>query len=157
MVHWQRRFPAPPRAAIGPPSEPPSHPHPSHLPTLSLPPPPKGPTIPWQPGRTDADSGGACPPDGRLPDASLGAAHIRDVFGRMGFNDREMVALSGAHTLGRCHADRSGFVGGPLTRPRARAMHAASYALAARRRPRAVSLSVAHHLSPVRCSSRPPP
>ena len=30
---------------------------------------------------------------------------------RMGFNDQEIVALSGAHTLGRCHADRSGFVG----------------------------------------------
>lgn len=29
----------------------------------------------------------------------------------MGFNDQEIVALSGAHTLGRCHADRSGFVG----------------------------------------------
>jgi cytochrome c peroxidase len=29
----------------------------------------------------------------------------------MGFNDQEIVALSGAHALGRCHADRSGFVG----------------------------------------------
>lgn len=27
-----------------------------------------------------------------------------------GFNDQEIVALSGAHTLGRCHADRSGYV-----------------------------------------------
>ncbi|KAI8476664.1 MAG: heme peroxidase [Monoraphidium minutum] len=70
-----------------------------------------GPTIPWKPGRSDAADGNACPPDGRLPDAALGAAHIRDVFGRMGFNDREMVALSGAHTLGRCHTDRSGFSG----------------------------------------------
>eukprot|EP01128_Nolandella_sp_AFSM9_P004117 TRINITY_DN179_c0_g1_i3.p3 TRINITY_DN179_c0_g1~~TRINITY_DN179_c0_g1_i3.p3 ORF type:complete len:130 (+),score=34.97 TRINITY_DN179_c0_g1_i3:608-997(+) len=37
----------------------------------------------------------------------------------MGFDDREIVVLSGAHTLGRCHADRSGFVGpwtsNPLT------------------------------------------
>jgi len=33
----------------------------------------------------------------------------------MGFNDQEIVALSGAHALGRCHADRSGFVG-PWTR-----------------------------------------
>lgn len=29
----------------------------------------------------------------------------------MGFNDKEIVALSGAHALGRCHVDRSGFEG----------------------------------------------
>lgn len=29
----------------------------------------------------------------------------------MGFNDQEIVALSGAHSLGRCHAGRSGFEG----------------------------------------------
>jgi cytochrome c peroxidase len=29
----------------------------------------------------------------------------------MGFNDQEIVALSGAHALGRCHGDRSGFEG----------------------------------------------
>lgn len=29
----------------------------------------------------------------------------------MGFNDQEIVALSGAHALGRCHSDRSGFDG----------------------------------------------
>ena len=29
----------------------------------------------------------------------------------MGFCDREIVALSGAHALGRCHRDRSGFEG----------------------------------------------
>jgi len=33
----------------------------------------------------------------------------------MGMNDQEIVALSGAHTLGRCHTDRSGFWG-PWTR-----------------------------------------
>ncbi len=37
--------------------------------------------------------------------------HIRDVFYRMGFNDREIVALCGAHALGRCHTDRSGYWG----------------------------------------------
>ena len=70
-----------------------------------------GPTIPWAPGRSDAPDGSSCPPDGRLPDAALGAGHVRDIFYRMGFDDREIVALSGAHTLGRCHGDRSGFVG----------------------------------------------
>jgi len=37
------------------------------------------------------------------------------VFYRMGFDDREIVALSGAHAVGRCHTDRSGF-DGPWTR-----------------------------------------
>lgn len=36
---------------------------------------------------------------------------MRDVFGRMGFDDRDIVALSGGHTLGRCHKARSGFDG----------------------------------------------
>ncbi|KAK9843629.1 hypothetical protein WJX81_000152 [Elliptochloris bilobata] len=69
-----------------------------------------GPTIPWKEGRSDMDSGNACGPDGRLPDASLDQKHLRDIFYRMGFNDQEIVALSGAHALGRCHADRSGYV-----------------------------------------------
>lgn len=34
---------------------------------------------------------------------SATVAHVRDIFGRMGFNDREIVALLGAHALGRCH------------------------------------------------------
>lgn len=29
----------------------------------------------------------------------------------MGFSDQEIVALSGAHAIGMCHADRSGFIG----------------------------------------------
>eukprot|EP00941_MAST-03F_sp_MAST-3F-sp1_P001439 g1439.t1 len=79
-----------------------------------------GPKIPFTPGRTDADNavtpGDENPtPDGRLPDAALGADHLRDVFYRMGFNDQEIVALSGAHALGRCHTSRSGF-DGPWTR-----------------------------------------
>lgn len=79
-----------------------------------------GPAIPWKAGRTDAPSRTACPPDGRLPDADKGASHhtiqhMRDIFNRMGFDDREIVALAGAHSLGRCHADRSGYEG-PWTR-----------------------------------------
>jgi len=74
-----------------------------------------GPAITWRPGRSDAADSKSCPPDGRLPAANKGASHIRDVFGRMGFSDQEMVALLGAHSLGRCHRDRSGYEG-PWTR-----------------------------------------
>ncbi|KAJ3218603.1 heme peroxidase [Dinochytrium kinnereticum] len=74
-----------------------------------------GPTIPWRAGREDAVSAQACTPDGRLPDATQGQDHLRNIFYRMGFNDQEIVALSGAHALGRCHTDRSGFEG-PWTR-----------------------------------------
>jgi len=86
-----------------------------------------GPEVSWRPGRTDSPAPGqAADPkrhevakkiveDGRLPDASKGPQHLRDVFYRMGFNDQEIVALSGAHALGRCHTDRSGF-DGPWTR-----------------------------------------
>lgn len=70
----------------------------------------QGPKVPYRPGRSDRDVS-FCTPDGRLPDASQGASHIRAIFGRMGFSDKEMVALSGAHALGRCHNDRSGFDG----------------------------------------------
>lgn len=69
-----------------------------------------GPHIAYRPGRADRDIA-ACTPDGRLPDASQGQDHLRNIFYRMGFNDREIVALSGAHALGRCHTDRSGFKG----------------------------------------------
>lgn len=70
-----------------------------------------GPKISWRPGRTDKADGSFCPPEGRLPDASQGAQHLRDIFYAMGFNDQEIVALSGAHTLGRCHTTSSGFSG----------------------------------------------
>ncbi|CAG9311536.1 unnamed protein product [Blepharisma stoltei] len=71
----------------------------------------KGPAIAFKFGRKEAPDDSHCTPDGRLPDAKLGADHLRSVFGRMGFNDKEIVALSGAHTLGLAHKDRSGFEG----------------------------------------------
>lgn len=70
----------------------------------------QGPTIRWRPGRVDQPIE-ATIPDGRLPDGGQGASHVRDVFYRMGFTDKEIVALIGAHALGRCHTDRSGFDG----------------------------------------------
>lgn len=76
-----------------------------------------GPHIPLRLGRKDALSEEHCTPDGRLPSAAppfpAGEAtpgeHLRNVFYRMGLNDQEIVALSGAHTVGRARPDRSGF------------------------------------------------
>jgi hypothetical protein len=70
-----------------------------------------GPKIKHEYCRTDTNDPAKCPLNGLLPDASQGAAHVREVFYRMGFNDREIVALSGAHTLGRGHFTRSGYDG----------------------------------------------
>jgi len=69
-----------------------------------------GPKIPWRPGRTDTNDRSKCI-NGRLPNPVSGPNHLRDIFGRMGFNDQEIVALSGAHCLGRCHVDRTGYEG----------------------------------------------
>lgn len=76
-----------------------------------------GPDIPWHPGRTDYVDDSKLPPRGRLPDGALGADHIRAIFYRMGFNDQEIVALSGAHNLGRCHTANSGFEGKWVNNP----------------------------------------
>lgn len=70
-----------------------------------------GPKIPWKPGRVDYTDEVNVPPNGRLPDGALGQDHLRHIFYRMGFNDQEIVALCGAHNLGRTHANRSGFDG----------------------------------------------
>jgi len=86
-----------------------------------------GEKVPFKPGRVDKKSGSECPSwegsthkDGRLPGADCGCpmktgTHLRYIFNRMGFDDQEIVALSGAHGLGACHTDRSGFWG-PWTR-----------------------------------------
>lgn len=76
-----------------------------------------GPTIEWLPGRTDYVDDSKLPPRGRLPDGAQGADHLRWIFYRMGFTDQEIVALSGAHNLGRCHSDRSGFEGAWVNNP----------------------------------------
>jgi len=69
-----------------------------------------GPQVGWRAGRKDGDVAN-CTPDGRLPDGDKRQDHLRQIFYRMGFNDQEIVALSGAHALGRCHTNRSGFEG----------------------------------------------
>ena len=87
-----------------------------------------GPIIDMKYGRVDAASPAQCSPEGNLPDGNPnpttgkyggpgGTAstedttpngHLRKVFYRMGLNDEEIVALSGAHTFGRAYKDRSG-------------------------------------------------
>lgn len=85
-----------------------------------------GPVIPLRYGRADASDGSACPerksrgtadnaglPDAKPPfgcGASDPATHLRAIFNRMGFDDEGIVALSGAHTVGRAFKDRSGTV-----------------------------------------------
>lgn len=79
-----------------------------------------GPDVPFRYGRSDADASeapGCCPANGRLPAPFKDAAHLREVFYRMGFDDRDIVVLSGAHTLGSCHESRSGFDGPWTTEP----------------------------------------
>lgn len=75
-----------------------------------------GPKIPMRYGRVDITEPEGCPPEGRLPEAGppSPADHLRKVFYRMGLNDKEIVALSGAHTLGRSRPERSGW-GKPVT------------------------------------------
>lgn len=89
-----------------------------------------GPVIPMRYGRVDARGPDDCPPEGNLPgketlsnrrqcfvaggapypaNAEGPAKHLRDVFYRMGLTDQEIVALSGAHTIGRAYPSRSGF------------------------------------------------
>ncbi|KAH7843404.1 hypothetical protein Vadar_016203 [Vaccinium darrowii] len=73
-----------------------------------------GPEIPFHLGRPDKTE---TPPEGRLPDGRKGAEHLREVFGRMGLNDKDIVVLSGGHTLGRAHRERSGVEGPWTTNP----------------------------------------
>jgi len=75
-----------------------------------------GPDIPTRFGRTDgADA--VSSQVGRLPDGDKGAAHLREIFHPKGIDDKGIVALSGSHTVGHCHVDRSGFDGAWSEKP----------------------------------------
>ncbi|KAK8947964.1 hypothetical protein KSP40_PGU018796 [Platanthera guangdongensis] len=76
-----------------------------------------GPKIPMKYGRLDITGPEQCPEEGKLPAAGppSPASHLREVFYRMGLDDKEIVALSGAHTLGRSRPERSGW-GKPETK-----------------------------------------
>ncbi|CAN1757860.1 L-ascorbate peroxidase 3 [Linum perenne] len=67
-----------------------------------------GPQIDFVPGRKVQENRKQ---NGRLPNPNQGSSHLREVFYRMGLSDRDIVVLSGAHTLGRAHQERSGFDG----------------------------------------------
>jgi len=84
-----------------------------------------GPHIPFRPGREDWEKEQLTPYD-RLPDGGFAfpnfdpaTKYIRDIFYRIGLNDTEIVILMGAHTLGECHAEWSGFFGPWTTNPNA--------------------------------------
>jgi len=75
-----------------------------------------GPKIEFRTGRVDMEDGSTSDPKDRLPNADYGGrtknvAGMRAVFNRMGFDDQEIVALLGAHAMGRCHTDASGYWG----------------------------------------------
>lgn len=70
----------------------------------------QGPKISWRPGRVDVDEQ-LTPNNGRLPDAANGASYVRKFFERLDLNDQEVVALMGAHALGKTHLRNSGFEG----------------------------------------------
>ncbi|RDY07997.1 putative L-ascorbate peroxidase 6 [Mucuna pruriens] len=56
-----------------------------------------GPPIQVSLGRLDSP---VSDPEGRLPEESLNASGLKKCFQRKGFSTQELVALSGAHTLG---------------------------------------------------------
>ncbi|KAJ4704830.1 Ascorbate peroxidase [Melia azedarach] len=73
-----------------------------------------GPEIPFHPGRQDKPDPA---PEGHSHTAVENAEHVRAVYSRMGLSDRDMVLLSGGHTLGRCHKERSGYEGAWTSNP----------------------------------------
>jgi len=81
-----------------------------------------GPVIPMKYGRQDGVPTELADPPFGLPGVCFDedpVAHLKGVFYKYGMDDKDIVALSGAHTLGRAFQDRSGTVkegsAGPYT------------------------------------------
>ena len=81
-----------------------------------------GPEIPWRRGRVDYETisemnSSSSITEDRLPCPDCGnhlanVKQIREIFERIGgLSEKEMVALLGAHTVGRCHVEASGYWG----------------------------------------------
>lgn len=81
-----------------------------------------GPEIPWRRGRVDDESlsfmnSSSSVTEDRLPCPDCGnhlanVKQIREIFERIGgISEKEMVALIGAHAVGRCHTEASGYWG----------------------------------------------
>ena len=68
-----------------------------------------GPFIPFEGGRIDATDKSACPPEERIPAWQDTAQEMRHKFKRMGLDDRDLVALMGAHSVGHTYPENSGF------------------------------------------------
>lgn len=97
-----------------------------------------GPHIEFTPGRVDASSEARAIPPGKLPQPEMGlpeggvdvdeegrligwevlSEKVKGYFARMGFNEKEGVALlCGGHLYGRCHPERSGYAGAWVENP----------------------------------------
>jgi peroxiredoxin len=73
-----------------------------------------GPIIEWRPGRADTLSGddlGGMVEEGHLPESNATSTGLTNTFSAMGLDKIDIVALSGAHCLGRVNAETSGFSG----------------------------------------------
>jgi len=71
-------------------------------------------TVAFKYGRADSPDCSACSAamEERLPNEQLGLSHVIDVFGtRMGFTNKEIVALMGAHSVGRMDPHVAGHAG----------------------------------------------
>eukprot|EP01062_Namystynia_karyoxenos_P020191 TRINITY_DN17651_c0_g1_i1.p1 TRINITY_DN17651_c0_g1~~TRINITY_DN17651_c0_g1_i1.p1 ORF type:complete len:379 (+),score=140.05 TRINITY_DN17651_c0_g1_i1:68-1138(+) len=71
-----------------------------------------GPRVPFKFGRKDGQQDDPVPPQElTTPPASSDVAELRSSLYRIGLNDKEIVALMGAHCVGHCHRRNSGFSG----------------------------------------------
>jgi catalase (peroxidase I) len=69
----------------------------------------EGPVIEFKGGRVDAADGSSCPPENRLPEWDESVTEVQEIFYRMGLDDRDLVALMGAHSVGHTYPENSGF------------------------------------------------